>query len=268
MISLIKRVVFGAIYVALVLSAVLLDLPELYIPVFSIFIFIGICEYSVLVSVNRTRPLRTLLDAGAATYLYVIISMLQFGILTTGIGISVVPYILYLCYIFVRAIYSDRDLMPTELSKVLLGQIYLLIPMLSANALGPILLVACIGIWSNDTGAFVAGSIFGKRKLFPSVSPNKSWEGFFGGLLASVALSVLIGKAYISEFSITYVLIGIIISVAATWGDLFESMLKRQAGVKDSGSIIPGHGGILDRIDSMLFVFPALLALKLIFLYW
>ena len=112
-----------------------------------------------------------------------------------------------------------------------------------------LLLAIFVCIWVNDTGAYLAGSTLGKHKLFPSVSPKKSWEGFFGGLVASaVAAGLLLGweQAYY----------GVLISIIATWGDLFESMIKRSVGVKDSGSILPGHGGILDRIDSLLFVLP------------
>ena len=114
-----------------------------------------------------------------------------------------------------------------------------------------LLLTVFVAIWANDTGAYLAGSTFGKHKLFPSVSPKKSWEGFFGGFVASIiAAGLLLG------WKPSSLVFGAVISIAATWGDLFESMIKRQVGVKDSGNIIPGHGGILDRIDSLLLVLP------------
>lgn len=274
--TLLKRAVFGSLYVALVLWAILslTTTPIVFISVFSLFIFIGIWEYSDLVGVNRTRPLRTILDGMAAVYLFVV-QGLPFFMPEYNMAGMHIPYMLYLAYIFVRAIYSDRELMPAELAKIIFGQVYVLGAILCASLLGAAgrnfdispLLIACVCIWSNDTGAFLAGSTFGKTRLFPSVSPKKSWEGFWGGMVASVVAAVLLGY-WISATPLpitSLALMGIVISVTASWGDLFESMLKRQAGVKDSGNIIPGHGGILDRIDSMLFVFPALYILSYFF---
>lgn len=268
--TLLNRTVFGSLYVGLVLWAILSlqTTPIVFLIVFSVFVFIGICEYTVLAEVNRTRPLRTILDGMAAVYLFVTYLLPYFVTSYDTPRGAFVPYYLYLAYIFVRAIYSDRELMPDQLAKIIFGQLYVVVPLCCAGLLGAVgqafhispLLIACVCIWSNDTGAFLAGSGLGKRPLFPSVSPKKSWEGFWGGMFASVAAAIILGS-YLSETSIPLwqlTLIGIVVSVASTWGDLFESMLKRQAGVKDSGSIIPGHGGILDRIDSMLFVFPAL----------
>ena len=147
--------------------------------------------------------------------------------------------------------------MPGDLAKVFFGQIYVAGFMSIANiyytsTTTPLLLLTVfVAIWANDTGAYLAGSTFGKHKLFPSVSPKKSWEGFVGGFIASViAAGLLLG------WKPSSLVFGAVISIAATWGDLFESMIKRQVGVKDSGNIIPGHGGILDRIDSLLLVLP------------
>lgn len=125
-----------------------------------------------------------------------------------------------------------------------------------------ILLGMFILIWLNDTGAFIIGSMLGKNRLFERLSPKKSWEGFFGGLIFCVIGGVV--YFYCTQphlpASFTAVKMGVygaIVSAVATWGDLFESMLKRAAGVKDSGKMLPGHGGVLDRIDSLLFVAPA-----------
>ena len=119
-----------------------------------------------------------------------------------------------------------------------------------------------IMIWLNDTGAYCVGSLFGRRKLFERLSPKKSWEGFWGGFM----FDVLAGLACALWFNTTdasivwWIGLGAIVSVVSTWGDLYESLIKRTEGVKDAGNIIPGHGGILDRIDSLLFVAPVVLA--------
>lgn len=111
-------------------------------------------------------------------------------------------------------------------------------------------------IWVNDSFAFLIGKNFGKRKLFESVSPKKTIEGFIGGLLFAVLMSFII-SIYSKDFSfLNWMIIAIIISVIGTIGDLIESKFKRFANIKDSGTIMPGHGGILDRLDSLLFVAP------------
>jgi phosphatidate cytidylyltransferase len=111
-------------------------------------------------------------------------------------------------------------------------------------------------IWANDTGAYLAGISFGRHKLFERISPKKTWEGFFGGIVASIAaawfLSGWLGVVDRGQ----WLIIAVIVSGAGTYGDLVESMLKRSTGVKDSGSILPGHGGFLDRFDSAIISFP------------
>lgn len=116
-------------------------------------------------------------------------------------------------------------------------------------------------IWLNDTGAYCVGSLMGRRRLFERLSPKKSWEGFFGGLAFCLAAGVLAALFVLPESLnvLSGLGMGLLVCVFSTWGDLFESMLKRSHGIKDSGKIIPGHGGILDRIDSLLFVAPVTL---------
>ena len=251
--NLLKRAIFGAIYVGLILAALLLREHLVYMTVFSLLVFLGTWEWSNLVSTHRIFPLRRITDAVAAVYLF----WATHEIADMGIehAAFLIPYAGYLLYILVRSIYSERAAMPTDLAKILFGQVYVGGFLSIANIFysdeqtSMILLAIFVCIWVNDTGAYLAGSTLGKHKLFPSVSPKKSWEGFIGGLIAStVAAGLILG------WELSYY--GVLISIVATWRDLFESMIKRSVGVKDSGNIIPGHGGILDRIDSLLFVLP------------
>ena len=259
-----KRVIFGLVYIAVMLSAVLVEGVNLY--VFSFLAFVGIWEYSSLVGLHRTRPLRTIFDGLAAVYL--VLSM-SFSHSIIGAVFSLAPYCVYLFYIFIRSMYGKTDDAVQSVAKIILGQIYIGVPLSLASVLtyssqdSLYLLSILICIWLNDTGAFVFGSRFGKRRLFPSLSPKKSWEGFWGGLFCSAVASVIMSVFVVNidvdhslEMLLTMAFLGAVISISATWGDLFESMLKRQAGVKDSGRIIPGHGGVLDRIDSLLFTVP------------
>ncbi len=111
-------------------------------------------------------------------------------------------------------------------------------------------------VWTNDTFAYLIGSRIGKRKLFPRISPNKTWEGTIGGALCTVGMAWLL-SAYFDDYSTTqWLALGVVVGVFGTLGDLVESMLKRSAGVKDSGKLLPGHGGLLDRFDAFLFVLP------------
>ena len=110
-------------------------------------------------------------------------------------------------------------------------------------------------VWANDVGAYLAGSLFGRHRLFERISPKKSWEGFAGGVLCAVAVGLLWSGA------------GLVVAVAGVLGDLVESMLKRSAGLKDSGNSIPGHGGFLDRFDALILAVPFVYAYFAIFAY-
>jgi phosphatidate cytidylyltransferase len=111
-------------------------------------------------------------------------------------------------------------------------------------------------IWANDTGAYLTGISIGRHKLMERISPKKTWEGFFGGIIIAAFAAWLLSDWLGVVNKIHWVVISLIISLAGTYGDLIESMLKRSIGVKDSGTIMPGHGGFLDRFDSAIISFP------------
>lgn len=123
----------------------------------------------------------------------------------------------------------------------------------------------CASLWLSDSFAYMVGSKFGKHKMVPKISPKKSWEGFFGGLLGSVAVWLVLWSSGLYEMNIWFaVLCGVVVSVMGVFGDLIESRIKRGVGVKDSGNLIPGHGGMLDRSDSLIIgVITAYLMLHL-----
>lgn len=154
-----------------------------------------------------------------------------------------------------------------NLSKSMMTQLYIGLPLALMCGIGTYIglnavLVLFFMIWINDTGAFLTGSLLGRHKLFERISPKKSWEGFFGGLIFNLIAATLFCLYGSDFFDINFSLplwigLGALVTIFATWGDLVESLIKRSLKIKDSGNIMPGHGGILDRIDSLLFVMPA-----------
>ena len=159
-----------------------------------------------------------------------------------------------------------------DISITISGAFYLSIPFVSLLVLGiypslsatnfnwQIPLSIFILTWVNDTGAYLSGRNFGKHKLFVRISPNKTWEGSVGGLLFSIAGSLVLHYFWGIFSTPVWVGTAVLISVFANLGDLMESAFKRNAGVKDSGNIMPGHGGILDRFDAILLTAPVVLA--------
>ncbi|MDR3350524.1 MAG: phosphatidate cytidylyltransferase [Prevotellaceae bacterium] len=152
------------------------------------------------------------------------------------------------------------------IAYVLSGVLYIAVPLSLLNFPGavagrPALLGLFAILWSNDVGAYVFGMLFGqkgKHKLFPSISPKKSWEGFAGGVFTALAAGYALSSLGVLPYGLFHTLaLSLLIAVFGVLGDLVESMLKRSAGVKDSGKIIPGHGGLLDRFDAALLALPA-----------
>lgn len=139
----------------------------------------------------------------------------------------------------------------------LYGLLYIVVPgslLLALNHSDTryLLPLACLLTYSNDAGAYIAGKLWGNKKLCPSISPNKTWVGLWGGYAVCLAtLWLYAGNSFLHQIA-AYVILGVIVSTLAVVGDLFESWLKRRVNLKDSGSCLPGHGGILDRIDSLL----------------
>ncbi len=130
------------------------------------------------------------------------------------------------------------------------------IPQIEKNFNPKIIISIFILIWTNDTFAFLVGKSIGKRKLFERISPKKTVEGFVGGLLAAMVMGVIISIFFIDQPKVNWIITAAILSIFGTIGDLVESKFKRVANIKDSGNIMPGHGGILDRLDSIIFAAP------------
>ncbi len=181
------------------------------------------------------------------------------------------PYLLFLMYSYIKELYNRHPNPIVNLGATMFSQMYIVLPLSLINVLAfkrfdcfsgetmfySIPLAIYIFIWVNDTGAYLFGVTLGKHRLFPRISPKKSWEGSIGGALLTLACAYAV--AQIAPFMNVWQWMGmaLVVVVSGTFGDLTESMIKRHLGIKDSGNMLPGHGGILDRLDSMLFAIPA-----------
>ncbi|KAA6305037.1 Phosphatidate cytidylyltransferase, partial [termite gut metagenome] len=182
-----------------------------------------------------------------------------------------IPYLLLIIYLLISELYLKRENPPANWAYTMLSQFYVALPYALLNVLAfqydyaansvdynPVIpLSIFIFIWLNDTGAYCVGSLIGKHKLFKRISPRKSWEGAIGGGALAIASSFVFAHFFPVLSIIQWVGLALTVVVFGTWGDLTESLLKRQLGVKDSGNILPGHGGMLDRFDSALLAIPA-----------
>ena len=264
------RLISGTVYVALIVLVLVLSMVWGLWILLSVFAVAGIIEFNRLTGVNRPYIFRIVLDCAAAVWL--LYATAQYGMaISHGIGIFL-PYLLYLLYVVCRSTFLPHQAMLPSLGNSVIGQLYIAVPLALTIRLtlvvdpfssmtqynGLLLLAIFIFIWVNDTGAYLVGSRWGKRRLAPNISPKKSVEGSIGGLLLILLSAVVLRLLLFPELSwLRILLIAAVVAIFGTIGDLFESSLKRRAGVKDSGKLIPGHGGILDRIDSLLLAVPA-----------
>ncbi|MDE6296314.1 MAG: phosphatidate cytidylyltransferase [Muribaculaceae bacterium] len=258
--KLLIRTVSGIIYVAAIVGCILwgeigVTILGCLLALIAGFEFIKICNADEL-----SHPTPSALDL-----MGVILLAFSFNP-----WIPVIPLIIWLIFMLARLIaqiYVKEGDSISMLSHSMMLQAYIGIPLATMGALTlftqpEMILLVFLMLWINDTGAYIVGSLLGRHKLFERISPKKSWEGFIGGLLFNIIAALIFCYTDLFYFGldtgiVQWIIVAVIITVFGTWGDLLESMIKRRLHIKDSGNIIPGHGGILDRIDSFLLAMPA-----------
>lgn len=255
----IKRTLSGALFVTLVVGSILLN-QYAFASIFALICGWSVYEFHKLVnkqkdvSVNPWAAFTGGVLLFATSFLY-------------ASGIWVYPafsvYGFYVVIMFLTELYRHKSNPLNNWAYFILGQVFVALPFSLLNFIlfidewQPLVLLSVfVTIWVNDTGAYLIGITFGKHRLFERISPKKSWEGFFGGAAAAL-LSGYVFSLLIPQISlINWLIFSEIIVIFGTFGDLVESLMKRTVDMKDSGNVIPGHGGLLDRFDSMLLAAP------------
>lgn len=270
--NLITRSITGILYVAILVTCFLQAFNMVI--VFALITGLGTWEFTGLVNEHKHVNVNRLITTVAGVYFFLAVAGVNSGAIQTNAVF--VPYLLTIIYLFISGLYTKSSDSVNDWAYTMLSQMYIALPLSTINVIAfrqaadglnyyyyLLPLSTFIFLWANDTGAYCTGSLFGKHKLFPRISPAKSWEGSIGGgILVLIVASVIYyiesqGENLSGLNLIEWLGLGLVVVVFGTWGDLVESLLKRTLGIKDSGYILPGHGGILDRLDSSLMAIPA-----------
>lgn len=248
------RAISGAVYVLILVTATMYS-ENSFLFLFGIFLLLGVVEFCKLVHLKNILPL-----------IIAVVGFILFN-LENSIKTNQILLLIATLFVSIKAMLFlfDKKSKPLDnLSKYIFLIGYLILPIVIItklpfieNGYNPKIIISIfIIIWVNDTFAFLVGKSIGKTKLFERISPKKTIEGFLGGIIFAVIASLIIAQFYIEQAPLKWLFIALIAGIFGTIGDLIESKFKRVAGVKDSGTIMPGHGGVLDRLDSIIFVAP------------
>lgn len=266
-----QRTATGAIYVAAIAGSVFAG-SLAFAVLFFIVSILTMHEFYKLLNkqINTTIHLSKAIIAGSLVYLTISLIALELIEAKYVLVISFIPVAL-----IISEIYRDKEIPLKNVAFSLMGVMYIAAPLallvmvqsypaLSAGSPTPwIIMSLFVFIWVNDTFAYLTGKLAGRHKLFECISPKKTWEGTIGGLLFTLVAGFLFHHFIQILLLHEWLIFAILVAVSGTYGDLAESLIKRKLQVKDSGNILPGHGGLLDRLDSLLFASPV----AVIFLY-
>ena len=262
--NLTQRIITGLLGAAGVIAAVCIG-PWTYFLVFFIICLFSLLEFYKLIGLDGMVPVKAF-----GTFCGVTIFSLSFFIEFQHLSY----HYYYLFFPLVSCVYMIKLYKKTErkpftnIAFTFLGIFYVSVPFALLNITAfndgsynfEIVFGLLFILWASDTGAYFAGTFFGKRKLFERISPKKSWEGFFGGAFLALVFAYGLSRFFHTFSSGQWIVIGLIIIIGGTFGDLVESLLKRSIEIKDSGTALPGHGGFLDRFDGLLISMPFIVA--------
>lgn len=269
--NLIVRTITGVFFVAAIVVGLLNT--QAMVALFALVTGLTVWEFTGLVNDRPYVTVNRFICTVSGVYLFVAMAGYNSGMTPATVFI---PYLVSIVYLLVAELYLQAKDPINNWAYTMLSQLYIALPFSLLNVLAfrsngynieysylaP--LAVFVFLWMNDTGAYICGSLFGRHKLFPRVSPGKTWEGSIGG--AILVMAVAVGAWYLTTTygvndlglsTAEWAGMGLVVVIFGTWGDLVESLFKRTLGVKDSGNILPGHGGMLDRFDSSLLAVPA-----------
>lgn len=259
------RTVWGFLYVVVLLGAILLG-SYTFAALFLILSVFVLREFYSLCSIAGFSPqVYPGLIAGAAIF------MISFFVAKQTLTYKAFDYVIPFIYaIPVYELFRNKENTIANIALTVFGIVFVTIPFSMLNFLAfpefegfnvynyGLLISLFVLVWAGDSGAYIFGVRFGRHKLFERISPKKSWEGLFGGVLTAIATAWILNYVFPQYNIVLLIVMAIVVVISGTLGDLVESMLKRSIGIKDSGRFMPGHGGLLDRFDSILLASPVI----------
>lgn len=260
--NLIIRSLAGIVFLTIMVGGIVYS-PFTMGLLFTFITAFSIREFCQIVSERNDVSVNTFICSVSGAYLFLAFFGYMSGLTSPAVFI---PYLISIIYLLVSELYLQRESPINNWACTMMSQMYVALPfsLMPVLAFCPgacnhwiIPLSVFIFLWTSDTGAYCFGSLFGRHRLFERISPKKSWEGSIGGALVTVVAAYIIARFDQSLTLPQWLGFALVVVVFGTWGDLVESLLKRQLGIKDSGNAIPGHGGMLDRFDSSLLAIPA-----------
>jgi phosphatidate cytidylyltransferase len=263
----IQRAITGIIFVAVLIGCII-GSPLSFGFLFAVISGMATFEFCTLVNYQKEVTINRNICTLSSVFLF--FCFYYYGINPAETGIFI-PYLAILIYIMVSELYLKKENPINNWAYSMLSQVYIGLPFALLNVLAfqtsaevslsyyqfILPLSIFIFIWLNDTGAYCTGMLFGKHRLFERISPKKSWEGSIGGAVFCIAAAFALANLFPIMTTGLWIGFALTVVVFGTWGDLTESLMKRHLGIKDSGNILPGHGGMLDRFDSAILAIPA-----------
>ncbi len=260
--NIVTRTLTGSVFIIIIIGSILLSVYT-FAAIFLLITILGLLEFYKLSSSDTIKPQR-ITGVLFGAFMFLSIASYAHSLLPFGIVLINIPLLMSL---FIFEMYRKKELPFNNVAITILGILYIALPLALLNFLfSPFqlkgefnthILIAFFAMtWMVDTAAYLVGMAIGKHRLFERISPKKSWEGAIGGLIFGIIAAYIISLFYRDLLFYQWAIISVIITIAGGYGDLVESMFKRSIHIKDSGSILPGHGGILDRFDCVFFSAP------------
>jgi phosphatidate cytidylyltransferase len=260
--KLLIRVATGAVFGIVLLASILYNNIS-FGALFALVTCLAVNEFCNLIHEYKKTTFSTPIAIIGGLYLFLAFFMLD---KVAEPFILFIPYIILIVFTFIRELYKKASSPLDNFAYFALSQLYVALPFALLNMLttfGPagynyiMPLSIFIFLWCSDSGAYFVGSAIGRHRLFERISPKKSWEGSIGGGVLALIAAYVLSIYYPTLGTFEWMGMAAVVVVTGTWGDLIESCMKREMGIKDSGNILPGHGGVLDRFDSAILAIPS-----------